>query len=45
MLGGRVAVGGRGGVGKGGRCQNGERDPCRVGVAEDMYMCLSLSHE
>lgn len=34
------------GLGKGRRCQNGERDPCWAGVArEEMYKCLLLSHE
>lgn len=45
MLGGGVTVGGTGGVGKGRRCQNGERNACCVGAAEEMYMCLLLSHE
>lgn len=39
------AAGGRGGGGKGRRRQNRERNPCCVGVAEEMYTCLSLSHE
>lgn len=43
MLGGEAAVGVTGGEGKGRRCQNGERNPYCVGVAEEMYVSLIVS--